>query len=153
MSGIQMLMMGGGSFKFVSIENFTIQDTDLSISPDISPDSAFASSEYQLSSDGVAYFNRVAQTDGFIPGQWRIVGNSSDYDVRFSLVSGAATGSAFNVWLNLGSTRSILVSASRSGVGSSTQSGVVFVEIRNTASGIVLATATITLEATATVEI
>lgn len=149
MSGIQMLMMGGGSFKFVNIENFTIQDTDFRVSPD----SAFASSEYQLSSDGVAYFNRAAQTDGFIPGQWRIVGNSSDYDVRFSLVSGAATGSAFNVWLNLGSTRSVLVSASRSGVGISTQSGVVFVEIRNTASGIVLATATITLEATVTVDI
>lgn len=148
MSGIQMMMMGGGSFRFVNIENFTIQDTDLKVSPA----SAFASSEYQLSQDGVAYFNRASSADGSIPGQWRLTGNSSDYDVRFSLVSGSVTGSSLNVWLNLGSTRSVLTSASRSGIGSTTNSGVVLVEIRSTASGLILASATITLEATATVE-
>ncbi len=57
-----------------------------------------------------------------------LLGNSSNYEIRFTLTSGAvSSGSSTGVWLNMGTTRSWTVT--RTGYGTSTAEGLI--EIRN----------------------
>lgn len=109
------------------------------------PGPVSATASYGLLTSGVLQINGA---DG-VSGEWRLFGASADYDVRFTSVSGSVpTGVTYGAWLNLATSRVASLSASRSGsVGLTSVSGVVTVEIRNTASGLVLATATITITA------
>lgn len=146
MSGIMMALLGanpGGAF----ISSQSISDNDAAIFPA----TASASSSYELGADGVARFFREKGTDGTYSGEWRLLGASSDYEVRFTTLSGTFTAGTFDTWLSLGTSRSITVSASQSTVGTTSNSATARVEIRTT-GGILLTSADITCSATADVD-
>jgi hypothetical protein len=145
MSGIGMLFLSGGSS--VRITDRSIEDTDFVILPA----TAFAEATYQLGSDGVARFLRASEGNGVYSPEWLLGGSASNYEVRFTSLSGSPSAVAFDTWLPLTSSRSVSVSASQPGFGETTNTGTVKVEIR-TSSGLILSSATITLSATATVD-
>lgn len=101
-----------------------------------------------LDSTGQAYENKTGTGSTAISGQWRLSGSSSDYDVRWTPVSGTPNYLAdpVNTWLNLGTSRRW--GWNQTTVGTTNVVGTV--EIRLASSGAILATATITLSATRT---
>ena len=105
--------------------------------------------EYWIDSLGAVSKNSGDTVSGADPTfgleTWLLSGASSDYDVRFTLLSGTpGTGSAATgVWLNLGTTRSMRAEA---GTGSSSTVSVT-VEIRQVSTGTILDTATVDITA------
>ena len=100
---------------------------------------------YQLNSDGNAYYTGgvLFDTLQILSGDWKTDGSASSlYDARMGTLSdsgGTTSGSAFNTWLNLGTTREwSLTSPSAAPVF---RSGLI--EIRLVSTGSVLASATI----------
>lgn len=71
-------------------------------------------------------------------------GTPSNYDVRWTVVSGTLTTGTTGTWLNLGTTRNWTINA---GAGIGTKTAVGTVEIRDVGTLAVLATATITISA------
>lgn len=109
-----------------------------------------------LTADAIIEFNSSGQLivspGGAVSGEYLVTGASSDYEVRATMASGTSwSGSALSTWLNLGTTRSWNLSASRTITGLTTVTGTATVEIRRVADSAVVATAAITL--TAEVEI
>lgn len=107
-----------------------------------------------LTADAIIEFNSSGQLivspGGAVPGEYLVTGASSDYEVRATMASGTNwSGSALSTWLNLGTTRSWNLSASRVAPGTTVVTGTATVEIRRVADSAVVATATITLEAEA----
>lgn len=145
MSGIGMFLLGAGS-SLVNIADKSISDSDFTVTPT----NAESSSRYELGNDGVARFFRNKGTSGTYAGEWLVGGSPSDYEVRFSLLSGSVSGGTLNTWLSLATTRNVNVSALRTTIGETTVSGTVLVEIRTT-SGLILDSATVVLSATSTV--
>lgn len=80
---------------------------------------------------------------GTYSGEWMVVGPASGYEARFTILSGALSAGTAGSWLNLGTTRAW--SVSRATIDNSLCQGTV--EIRDATTLVVLATATITLEA------
>lgn len=145
MSGIGMFLLGAGS-SLINISDRSISDNHYVATPN-----AEASSRYELTNDGVARFFRTQLSDGTFSGEWLLGGSASQYEVRFTLLSGSVAGDTLNTWLNLGTTRNVNVSAFRTMFGETVVNATVLVEIRTT-SGLLLDSATITLSATATVD-
>lgn len=144
MSGIAMLLLSGGT---------TVRLTDHSIIDNsfrVTPDNASAGSFFELGSDGVARFLRTEESDGSYVSEWMLGGSSSDYEVRFTLLTGAASGT-FDTWLALSFSRTVSVTATQSGFGTTTSDATVRAEIR-TVGGVVLSSSVITLSATAQVD-
>jgi hypothetical protein len=74
---------------------------------------------------------------------WLLIGAAADYEVRATLLSGSVSIGATGVWLPLSSTRRWTLT--RSNVGSSVAE--LAIEVRSIATGLVVATASVTLEA------
>lgn len=109
-----------------------------------------------LTADAIIEFNSSGQLivspGGAVPGEYLVTGASSDYEVRATMASGTNwSGSALSTWLNLGTTRSWNLSASRVVPGATAVAGTATVEIRRVADSAVVATASITLMAEAEV--
>ena len=122
----------------VAITSQTITDSQLDPTP--------AVVSYQLQSDG-----NVEATSGGFPsalGDWVTPTASAGaaYEARATIVSGSLTSGTAGSWLPLSSNRTW--SLTRSVIGFSTT--VLTIEIRRAADGVVLTTATITLEANVT---
>lgn len=141
--GIQQLMLGG-VWEVVLTDH---TNNDLSFT--ISPTTPSASAEFILAGDGTADFTRLVGSDGTYDGEWLRYGSPGDFEARFTVVSGSFSSGTFGSWLNLGTSRSIGVAASRITIGVTEQTGTATVEIRAAGSGNILATATVTLTATA----
>lgn len=111
-----------------------------------SPSNALAG--LRLRNDGVLQENR-GNALTTISGEWQDPQGSApgaDFDVRVTVSTGVTpAGEAVNAWLNLGTTREWRVTEGRDGLFST--SSTLFVEIRDAATGAVLNSATITLNA------
>jgi hypothetical protein len=81
--------------------------------------------------------------DGNYSPQWGVGTTTSNYEARWTTTAGALSSGTAGTWLNLGTSRAWAVS--RGAPGSSSCTGTL--EIRDTVTGIVVATATITLYA------
>lgn len=99
-----------------------------------------ATATYKIDNDGTARDHDEALLE-----TWLQSGAASSYEVRATVLSGTSpTGSALATWLNCGSDRSW---SQNSTGGAGSVSGIITVEIRSASSLIVLATATITINA------
>lgn len=107
-----------------------------------------ATATFTLNSSGAL----VLSPGGTISGEWLLFGSASSYDVRVTMASGTNwAGPALSTWLDLATTRSWSLTATRTPVGVTTVTGTATVEIRRKSDSVVIATATVTL--TAEVEI
>jgi len=144
-------LMGASTGSPVFVSNQTVSSFDLALDPA----DASASSTYLLQSSGVARkesfaFGTITGTD--ITGEWLVSGVAGDFEARFTVQSGSFNVGSFGVWLALSTTRTIGNGATQTTVGTATNTGSALVEIRRIGSTDILASATITCEATATVE-
>lgn len=131
MSGALALLAAGG--MRVSLSNQTVSEER----------AATAACAYQLENDGDVVALRTASNIDV--GDWirpRSAAGSA-YECRATIVSGALSSGVAGTWQSLGTTRSWAVAQS----GTGTASCVFDVEIRHVASGVVKATARITLSA------
>ena len=96
---------------------------------------------YSIANDGNA-----KDGTGLVLEAWLIGGSVANYDVRVTPQSGATLTGTTGSWLNCATTRSW--SITNNGTNNSTLSSQFLVEIRLTSSGVVQASATITLSAT-----
>jgi hypothetical protein len=104
-------------------------------------DPATATTSYALSNSGQVFKNGIAQ-----PSPWLLLGGAGDYDVRATQLDGTSTiGGILGSWENLASTLSWSITAS--GAGDS-ESGSMFVEIRDALTLAMLDSATISFSAT-----
>jgi hypothetical protein len=111
------------------------------------PTTAVASAEYRLNSSGTVTTAALTSPGTDSSYSWRLQGASSDYEVRFTALTGSPTG-VFGSWLSLSSNRSVSLLATQSGQGRDFREASVLVEVR-LPSGTVLATTTVTLSAEA----
>jgi hypothetical protein len=113
------------------------------------PASASATASYGLLNTGVLQLHGA----GGVSGEWMTSGAVADYDVRFTATSGTTpSGVTYGTWLNLATSRVPSLTANRAsgaGVGVTTVTGTITVEIRATGSGVVLDTESITITAEA----
>lgn len=104
---------------------------------------ATASAAIDLLNTGVAQSNRTpGGTTSFAP-EWMSSGTASDYESRWTSVSGSINIGTAGVWQNLGTSRSYGVS--RGSLGTTSCTGTL--EIRHASTGIIKATATIDVAA------
>lgn len=82
--------------------------------------------------------------DATSSGTWRLTGASADYDIRWTNTAGTLTTGTAGTWQNLATSRAFGVT--RATFGTKTCTGTV--EIRSATSLLVVATGTITLNAT-----
>jgi hypothetical protein len=131
MTGIQMAMMATGSEPTVYLENLAPSDYQFS------PSSANAS--YSVNNNRTTTY-----TGGSTPNWLSLDGNVADYEIRVDLTSGTfSSGSGIGVWLSLGVSRSWGLFQSSTGYSEA----IFNVQIRRVSSGVVKATATITMSA------
>lgn len=105
-----------------------------------------ATATFSLNSSGAL----VLSPGGTISGEWLLFGSASDYEARATMASGTNwAGAALSTWLDLATTRSWSLTATRSTVGSTSVTGTATVEIRRKSDNGVVATATVTLTAEA----
>ncbi len=140
--GMQMLLMATGNTG-VSLTPRTIADYH-----GVTVGTASATTTFELNSDGVARGFREQLSDEVYNGEWLVTGTNSSYEVMFTVLSGATPTGTLNTWLNLGTTRSVTVGATRSVAGVTSASSDVQVQIRTT-SGLLVVTTVITISATA----
>lgn len=101
-----------------------------------------ATCNIQFSSNGTCAISAGASPD---PDDWKTgTGVGADYDIRWTNTSGSLSSGTVGTWLSLGSNRVFGVVRTISG----TKTCVGTVEIRNATTLAVLATGSITLEAT-----
>jgi hypothetical protein len=102
-----------------------------------------ATATWQLLSTGIG---KATKSNGtFNTWTWLLSGLASDYQISMALVSGATpSGDPLSSWLSLSSSRSWFVS--RGGTFGTTISNLQ-VSIKNVATGIIVATAAITITA------
>lgn len=107
---------------------------------------ATATAKFKLDGDGIAYTMRDVQdlsTYQAVAGEWMLSGASSDYEHRFTIVSGTATSGTFGAWLGGATDREVTKAQTAKGIGT-----LVFdVETRLTGTTVTLITARITLSA------
>lgn len=113
------------------------------------PPSATATVGFIVDSDGFVYYQlgAGAPISDYI---WRGGGASSLYDVRVTMVSGTTWTGSIGVWANLAVDQGWSLSTG-AGVGALIRTGTATVEIREAASGTVLASANVTLVAERTI--
>jgi hypothetical protein len=108
----------------------------------ISGGGGFAATAYRVASDGFVY--TAANSTGTYSQQEQWISNVAlvgDYEVRATASGDTPTGSALNTWLALSTTRSWDLTASPGNFLSTTLT----VEIRDTATSTVRATATVNM--------
>lgn len=125
----------GASNQSVDVPNDTIQA--LSIAP------TDATATYRLNANGLIQGIRNGSTA--TEGTWLLGGTASAFEVRATLQSGALDGGTVNSWMNLGSSRDWTRVRTENSTG--TNSAVLLIEIRDVATQTVLASGTITLQA------
>jgi len=124
----------GGTWKSffkalaVSITNQTVSN--------VAVDPATATATYTVNTDG-----HIRVHGGGSLEEWLVAGTSSEFDVRATHNSGSTPSGTYSSWLNLGTSRSW--SLSQSGIGSLT--GTITIEIRESAGGTILDSASVTL--------
>jgi hypothetical protein len=80
-------------------------------------------------------------------GTWKNTGNASDYDIMFTVSSGAVTGGdSVGSWINLGTSRSWSVTDAVAGGGAVAASGTVYISRAGAAAAI--ASCSLSLSAT-----
>lgn len=146
MSGIMMMTMA--SSLLVKLSPRSISDLRFTLSPTDSVTDA----RFILDANGEARFTTGNSGSGTYAGEWLLGGSSSEYEVRFTVQSGTTTVGTVDTWLSLANTRQIGISLSRSSIGTTIQEATVLVEIRRV-SGTVIASATVFLSCTSTVDI
>jgi len=105
------------------------------------PPSGSATAGYRLNSSGVAEsLEGVAYAT---VGQWIAIGTSDDFECRATITGGALSSGTTGAWLSLTSSREWKVTKTSSGVATADLT----IEIRRASTGVVRATASITLEA------
>ena len=121
-----------------------VEISDYAVS-DITPSPTNASAGYELTSAGVINQVTVAGGGAGVIGQWIVPASAagSNYEVRAQETSGTVSTGTVGSWLSLGTTRTW----SRAQTVNGTSTCELLIEIRLAASGVVLAAATITLEA------
>lgn len=119
----------------------TVAITNQSISKSIKITISPAVASYSINSSG-----NVVNQNGTILEAWLTGGTSSNYDVMVTPISGVALTGTTGSWLNGGSNQTW--SISNSAGDDSTISSQFTVQIRLSATGVVQASATITLNAT-----
>lgn len=108
----------------------------------ISPANALG--RFRMSSDGDAYRGDTAGVFTSIFTWLTGLGAASDYEVRWTTVSGTLTGGTDGAWESLGTTRNWTRNRTSDTPGTTTVVGTV--EIRNASTLVVLASATITIQ-------
>lgn len=103
-----------------------------------------ATSGYQLNSSGAEQEITTFGTSTF--NTWLLSGSAANYDVFATLNSGTLTSGTTGTWLNLGTSRSWLVTRTSNTAGSANVS--LTIQIRPAGGGAVLDTANVTLTAT-----
>ena len=108
--------------------------------------SAPATAWYEVRSNGKVYRSTIGGAVSYYE-DWLLSGAAGDYQVRATVTSGSVSGSATGSWLALTSTRAWSVTDNFAGGPSATAN--ITVEIRDTATNTVRASASITLNANA----
>lgn len=101
---------------------------------------------YRLTSSGLVEGSRGASilwNQDY--GTWRVLGTSSDYEVRATLNSGTLTSGTTGSWLSLGTTRAWTVEVTTN--GNALQTANLTIEIRRTSNSEVVATAGVAFSA------
>lgn len=129
---MQQMLLGGGGISATLPATLLVWDTD------ISPGTALAS--FTMNAAGT--YTSVGNTND-ITGTWAIGGGVTDYQFRLTVISGTFGGASTGIWL--GPSSSPTWSLTQASVGQLTAEGTL--EVRNNATGQVLATSTLTLEA------
>jgi hypothetical protein len=142
---MQVLM--GGNTKFVKLTDHNITDSDLSILPD---NTSAAGVVFTFSNTGTFTCERTSLSDLTFTGEWLVAGTASNWEIRFT-GTGWSTGT-FSSWLSLGTTRSVSLTTSQTGVGESDITVNATVEIRRIGASTNEASCVITANASATVE-
>lgn len=128
---MQQMLLGSGGISATLPATLLVWDTD------ISPATALAS----LTMNAAGTYTSVGNTNT-VSGTWAIGGGASDYQFRLTVLSGTFGGASTGIWV--GPSASPTWSATQATTGSNTAEGTL--EIRNNATGQVLATSTLTLE-------
>lgn len=128
---MQQMLLGSGGISATLPATLLVWDTD------ISPGTALAS----LTMNAAGTYTSVGNTNN-VSGTWAIGGGASDYQFRLTVLSGTFGGASTGVWV--GPSSSPTWNATQATTGSNTAEGTL--EIRNNATGQVLATSTLTLE-------
>lgn len=104
---------------------------------------AACSATFAMGNNGVASWATINNGSGNFSPEWQPSGSVSAYEVRWTNTSGTPSSGTTGSWLNLGTTRSWTVNQAVAGTKSCTGT----VEIRDATTGIVLASASITITA------
>lgn len=135
---MQQIMLRPQVLAIIALSNHTIYSSRIG--------AGVITSTFTLSNTGVASGN--SNPSGFGGGsyapEWLTLGTAANYDARWTNVSGAPTTGTTGTWLNLGTSRSWTMDGP-GGMGTNVAIGTV--EIRDAATLVVLATATIELDA------
>lgn len=134
MSGILAPLVGGASGSTVSLTLFSEIVNELGAAP--------ATASYSLQSDGRIVFTNQFDEQFWITPQ----SGMSDYEVLATLTSGTLTSGTTSVWLGLGTTRTWSITTP-----SGLRTTQFILQLREVGGTEVLASATINLEAEATV--
>lgn len=125
----------------------TVQDVHAVLSG-----SASANTSMQLQNTGALLFDRMRMADVTPAGEWLSGGTPSDYEVMVTLSSGSSPTGTLNSWLDLTTSRTWSVSASRPGtIGSTVVTSNLSVQIRLKSNHAINVTAAITISAEASV--
>lgn len=109
------------------------------------PPSASAQVGFTVDSDGFVYY-QLGPNPPISDYVWRGSGASSLYEVRATMVSGTTWSGSLGVWTSLGTDQGWGL-ATGAGISPLVRTGTATIEIREAASGTVLASANITLTA------
>ena len=120
---------GGGGGSPVFLQDDTAQDTQTSPTP--------ATATWSMNSGGTVSGTAIGSYT------WLNTGAAGDYELRATVTSGSLSTGASGIWQSLSSTRTW--TRKRSGVGNSVCT--VKIEVRAVATGLIVATATINLDA------
>lgn len=137
MTPFQIMMLGGARQTLVDISDVTAYDRQ-------TEGFANAQGTYGLNASGSGYYSNPSGADS--TWNWKLMGLTSDYQVRCTPISGTPGGSAINSWLSLGTDRLWYAFRDKSVVG--TLLITVLIEIRKISNSLVIDTATVTLRAT-----
>lgn len=141
MSGIQMALLGSGGAPNIQLT------TPITVAY-ASGGFLAANTGYRVANDGYVYTGGWSVTPSYSQfEQWDSIPSTvGNYEVRATLNSGTTPTGTLNTWLNLGTTREWTLTAS---TGNFLTCNLT-IEIRDTATSTVRATATLTLESDAT---
>lgn len=123
-------------YAAVGVVLLGLDPTNIAITP------ANASATYSLTNAG------LETASGRANNTWLVSGAVGDYEARATVTSGALTSGTTGAWLNLGTTRSWNLTRTSDVVG--TDTATMTIEVRVVATGVVIATESVTFTAEVT---